>query len=937
MLKVQKELKLTKYILIILIGIVCIELKASPIEGSLQRIADATHIEFKGRSDWKYNLEKVNNRTIQLSISAFDDKTLADLQTWSDPLIEKVQVQKDGPNGQYTVVFTFKEDNIESFDYLTDEPSRLIIDIYKKEIDPVVSPSQVAVSENLPAKKVVTTIDGYKKVNKNNKTTTSVSVDYKKKNESRAPSSEYLVVESPIVTADLKNTGGVFDSGDPQYKRFSIRDYEIREEAIISSRENIYIRFPRVRITTSQLGKIRENKPEYVLNENGSVENKEARFLQTLFNKKRDASFIKSFDYFEKKYPESEYLEILRNMLADLYFERWERTKEVVDKEKLLSILTFLIEKYPDSVLTERSELTMAYMHLENKNGVETIQNFLKFLNKRPDSKSYDQAKKSLYEGYLILNKYEDALNVLNELINSPKDKTTPIEATYRMGDVYFQSGDFKQAIEKYNLALKKYPGFESEFENLNYNLAESYFWTGQFKNSLQHYIRFLELFPTHKHGGYTLTRIGEVLEILGAETSKSMGAYLESTYRFKNSDASDIARVRMLSQKMKNMREKEMSKALDEMNKIANHSKLPRMEEFVSLMVADGLHRRGEYPKALDYLITYYQKNPTTADVIFFKGRILKNISDQIKLQIDQKKFLNALNINDQYSTTWLNNLQRIDVPYFIGQAYEMAGAFKEAEGIYKQTLTNLKKIENTREEKERRVTEHLPYIEQVELRLAQVAYQRKDLETAETHLKEIKNKNSLKSPEQIERVELLAKVSEQRGQIKESKEYLKELIKVWEGSPELIASSFLQLAKLQHESGEFKDAELNLNEVENLVKTTPKISEEIIFDWMDLRSKNFESDGRVVAAIESYTEILEKFETKKPMDSTRFHLGKLLFANGNVKGAEKVWNSLNSEKNPMYVKLAQEKLSNAKWVDEYKKYIQRIPAAENIDRSLE
>jgi tetratricopeptide (TPR) repeat protein len=939
-IKVQDELKIWLLISTMFISLMPIKLKASPIEGSLQRIADATHLEFKGRSEWKYNLNKINEKTIQLHIPAFDDKTLADLQTWTDPLIENIKVQKDGPNGQYTVTFTFKDANIESFDYLTDDPSRLIIDIYKKEEPSNESKKEIATQ--LPPKfdtdkTAVSKVDGYKKINSSNKSNASSSNEYKKRNENRMPSSEYLIVENSNPPIESKVSSGVYDSGDPKYNRFRIRDYEIKEEAIISSRENIYIRFPRVRIKTSQLDKIRELKPEYVINENSSEENKEARFLQTLYNNKRDAAYIKSFNYFEKKYSDSNYLEILRNMLADLYFERWKKTSDVLDKEKLVSTLTYLIEKYPDSVLTERSELTLAYMHLENKSGVETIQHFLKFLNKRPDSKHFDQARKSLYEGYLILNKFEDATQILEELIKNPKDKTSAIEAKYRLGDVYFQSENFKKAIESYNQALTDYPAFESEYENLNYNLAEAYFWTGQFKKSLEHYVRFIELFPTHTQGGYTLTRIGEVLEILGADTSKSMGAYLESTYRFKKSDASDIARVRMLSQKMKNMKEKEMSQALEEMNEIAKSSKLPRMEEFVSLMVADGLHRRGEYSQALDYLIKYYQKNPTTADLIFFKGRILKNITDQIKLQIEQGSFLTALSINDQYSTTWLNNLERIDIPYFIGKAYEMAGAFKESEMIYNQTLKKLKKIENTREEKERRVTEYLPYLEQVQLRLAQVAFQRKDLESSESLLKQIKSIKTLKSPEQIERVELLAKVSEQRGQLKEAKDFLKELIKVWEGSPELIASSFLQLAKLQHETGELNEAELNINEVENLVKTTPNLPEDIVYEWMELKSKNLESSGRVVAAIESYTEFLDKFESKKPMDATRFHLGKLLFSHGNVKGAEKVWNSLSSERSPMYVKLAQEKLNNAKWVDEYKKYIQRIPAAENLDRSLE
>ena len=56
------------------------------------------------------------------------------------------------------------------------------------------------------------------------------------------------------------------------------------------------------------------------------------------------------------------------------------------------------------------------------------------------------------------------------------------------------------------------------------------------------------------------------------------------------------------------------------------------------------------------------------------------------------------------------------------------------------------------------------------------------------------------------------------------------------------------------------------------------------------------------------------------------------VLFKNGDLNGAEKIWNGLDAEKNSMYKRLSQEKLENAKWESEYKKYIDRIPAAVNL-----
>lgn len=938
--KVQDEHTFKFMIVLLLAVLLPIFLEASTnVTGVIQKIGEATHLEFEGKSDWKYNLERSGKKELKLTLPAFNEKTFADLKLWSDRFIENIDISKSGPDGQYIVTFSLANESVESFDYLTDEPSRVIIDFYINES--VESKTRTSEPSVASSKKSVADKKNYKKLSSNknkSKSDKQSKNEYKKVSEKRSPSSsEILTVEIENRPSSGKLKSGVFDGGDPTYDRFRIKDYEIKEESIIGSRENIYIKFPIVKLKTSRLKEIRDNKPEYFIKEKNSKENKEARFLVTLFNNKRYAAYIKSFDYFVKEYPESVYDEILRNMLADVYFDRWMQTKDNKDKEKLISAITYLIEKYPDSVLKERSELTLAFMSLEHKDGISTIQKFLKFIDKNPKSMYFDQAKKSLSDGYLFLNKFDDALDVLRDLASSSNEKVSGVEALYRVGDVFYQSGNLNEAINSYKSAINEYPNYESSFENANYNLAESYFWTGQYKSALHHYIRFVELFPSHEHGGYALTRIGELLDILGADVSKSMGAFLESSYRFRKSEGSEVARVRMLSQKMRNMKEKEMSKALEEMNQIARESMLPRMEEFVTLMVADGLHRRDEYNKALQYLISYYQRNPTSTDVSFFRGRILKNISDLIKSNVDAGDFLSALKINSQYSTTWLNNLERIDIPFFIGQAYELAGAFSEAQKIYKNTLSQLQKIKGTREEKEKRVTEHLPWVEQVLLRLAQTSFQKREFESANDYLEKINTAVNLSGPQKVERVELLARVAEQKGDVDRAKKHLKQLISVWEGNPEQLAPTFLHLARLQYEDGNYRDAEVNVQEIENLIRSGAKLNDEILYKTIELKARTLEADKRIVAAIEAYTELLEKFESNKSMESTRYHLGKLMFSNGNIKGAEKIWNGLDANKSPMYVNLAQEKLNNAKWVDDYKRYIDRIPAAESLNRSLE
>ena len=70
------------------------------------------------------------------------------------------------------------------------------------------------------------------------------------------------------------------------------------------------------------------------------------------------------------------------------------------------------------------------------------------------------------------------------------------------------------------------------------------------------------------------------------------------------------------------------------------------------------------------------------------------------------------ALSFYQSYENTWLKNTDRIDVPFFVGGAYERAGAYSEAQNIYRDALQSRLAIVGTETEKEKKVQEHLPSV---------------------------------------------------------------------------------------------------------------------------------------------------------------------------------------------------------------------------------
>jgi predicted Zn-dependent protease len=101
------------------------------------------------------------------------------------------------------------------------------------------------------------------------------------------------------------------------------------------------------------------------------------------------------------------------------------------------------------------------------------------------------------------------------------------------------------------------------------------------------------------------------------------------------------------------------------------------------------------------------------------------------------------------------------------------------------------------------------------------------------------------------------------------------------------------------------------------------------------DLRAKGMELMGdtligqnKPMAAVEEYQNLLEQYESKRPLGAVRYKVGKLLFNRGDVKGAENVWGKLQGGNNEVYWDMAKETLDQSKWQDEYQKYVKRIPA---------
>lgn len=915
---------------------------APKVSGSISRVGDTTHLELKGRKDWKYQIQKTEEGGALVTLPALEEALAIQLQTWSCPLIESIGVNRQGPDNSYQLTIKYKNKNSESFDYQTDSPSALIFDFFQSEEDTKNADVKV-ISEvknlpeksnpNLPEKVAVGKAKSskilqrkeYQKIDRSPAGDENLSVA----TVTNKPESEAAEKQDHILNP-LNLEQGLFDASDKNYDRFRIKDYQISEDAIIASQNNIYIEFPMLSQRMTRFTDLMNEPPLYEVKEEETEENKAMRLLHALYTRNRTGAFMKTADFIRKKYPKTRYDEMITNMTAEIHYREFLKNKDKKEYSTFRSLFTYLIETYPDSPLTERNMMLLAFSALEQNEGYEALVNLQKIMMKYPKTKDRDFVQLGIAEAYNLINQNETSIKTYADLGESALDDNYGVEAQFRIGDVQFGNKDYKAALSTYQQMQAKYPKHKQLFAHAQYNASESEFWLKNYKNSLENYVEFVRMFPRHKYGGFALTRIGELLDILGAPEKSVIGAYTEGYYRFPDSPGSEVARLRLLSKSMPKMPDRELKLAVDEIQKITKNSKLPRIEEFTTLLLSEGFSQRSDYNKSLNMLLTYFQENPTTANLPVFRSRILRNISDILKSQIQSKKYIDALNFYGKYSTTWLKNARRIDTDFFQAFAYENAGAKSEAETIYKKLLSQLKIIEGTKEERERKVLENLPGIAQVQLRLAVLAASDRRYKDAFQQLREIKS--DLSESENIERIEVGAIVAEQMNDRKLAIKYLSELTNNYKDDVSKVLQPTYNLARLELAEGMHESSENRIQRIEKARADKDVVNDDLWAKTLELKGRLLVATGRKLEAVETFTVLLDNFESVKPLSSIRYTTGKILFDIGDLRGAEKVWSGLNNEKSDFYYKLAKEKLSQAEWQDSFKKYIDRIPAAKDL-----
>lgn len=901
-----------------------------PVDLAIRRVGEMTHIEISGRKEWDYQLKKVSDGYTVL-LPPLTSQSQEALLRYHDLLVKAVNVK--GAPGQKSQLHVVTQDpGIESFDYLTQEPSRLIIDFYAKD-DKLLAKLRKQASEQAKSTVVHAESKKAKKTSaqgKNSKRGLASSKEGLKNQviDRRPAFSEFLFTEEN--TNLIKDDTAKISDYEPNQRFEKYFDFSFLKNnndnsqaaKVIEARGNIYLRFPMLRLPNRHLKELEKYPPSYKIKESFSDENKQARFLETLFNRKSYASFIKAKGLFKKNFPASKYDEILDYMEADSWVALWKDSKSKGQLEKAIDLYKKITERNPASRLAERSQIFIALLAHEEMRYFEAGKLLKRYLTNYPQSPFREEMKIYMADTLAQLNNYDGALKIYSELRKSERPEIS-IEAQFRKADIYFLQKEYRKAEKNYNLAMGKNPNHQGKFPNAWFNTAESLFNLADYQPSLNAFKNFYQKFPSHPYSAFALTRIGELVDILSGDRSKAQGFYNESVFRFPASEGAAIAKIRSLSQRFPKMKSSEIEYSINEINNKATMITLDHIDEFAAFMVSDGHYWRGEFQKAIDTLIGYFQKDPNPVHMSKFVKRISRSIAGELRDLVQKHRPIQALQVIQDHEKSWLSKSGRVDVQFYRARSIEQMGLFDKAQKSYLRLLARLKKLEGSKEEKERKVFEYYPTQDQIYTRVAVTQFEKGLKDEVVASLKQVEKPLGLDDSDRQDYFLTLSKLEYGNKNYQKAKE-LMELVKdIPILKKEKRDKVYVYLSSVYEKNREFDKA---LALLENYYNQSKKLEGGDNIYILSRLFNLYKGKGFNEKAIQTGEELLAKYSKDHDLDKERYDLGELYFNQKNTKRAQKVWKDL--KKKGVWTEVAKNKMEAKGWKSSTREKLDRIPA---------
>ncbi|MBY0385808.1 tetratricopeptide repeat protein [bacterium] len=880
----------------------------------INHLNEVTHLEIPNVTPADYTIKK-NNEVLEISIEGLPDSQQNKLKAYSDRFINKIDIKKSTSLSKDIITFYLSDKNIEIFDYLTDSPSTLSIDLFAKDESKEVD-AEYEMAQKLNKKKYeksikdktagrdIASAEFIKTIG--HVTVTGDTSEVKK----HAETEEEKIKKRKEVNKDLLRIVRLAKQDSEDILRFDTDKINFSKDSLIEGRNRIYIKYPVLLSEHKYVSDILQKDVQYEFKKSDDVTTQDFLKLRKIYANDDFKNFLKAKKIFIKKHNKTKFDEMINYMEADAYLKIYAQENEKIFYDRALKIYDSLLNKYPDSPVSERTLLLISYLRLQNKQYFEAARSLRSYLTKYEKSPLYENVQLILAQSLVHLHEYKDAKKIYDILFKSESAEIKSA-AYYAYGDIFFEERDYNSAIKFYNEALKKFPTEDKLHPNIYFNLGETQFLLGQYKESLNNLRKFIEQHPQHDFASFAWTRMGEIFEMSEVDPKIWKGLFNESYFRFENKLGGAIAKINLLYDQAITAPAKKFPFIIEQMQAYTNKIPLKQANEYLNFKISDAYYEIGQYKNAVEILINHFKTGEVPDHVEKFHKRIGRGLAAQLRVDSENGKIVDGLKLFDETDPLWFKKSERFDFSFYKAELFRQAKLYSKASAEYAKYI---KDFENVPNKQELDKSQRLPFLSEVYLRQADCYFHQNQLTLATENL----NKTNLKElkPELLNEYYLL------NAKILVKNEKKLEAILALQNIEKKNLEEILMLADLQNQSGKAMDAVSSIDKfVEGGVSNT-----EDRFVVLKKKLHILESSNN-----KKFPEFLSRFysefkDNKFDFEREKYLLFSQLIDQKKTKEAEEVFVKMKPQS--YWAKLATELKGGNQWNQKYQKYIDRIPA---------
>ena len=272
---------------------------------------------------------------------------------------------------------------------------------------------------------------------------------------------------------------------------------------------------------------------------------KESQYIRLaldLYKQGKNALVLRTLDFFEKDYPQSDRMHEMRFLRANALI------KLGLPKDAT-PILARLGVDSKDSSVAVYAAMFTAGAQIEGGSSLAALESFLWLINHYPEHHLAWVFHLGAAESLFSMKQTERAAKEYQWVAeNGPSDRAKA-QAALRIGDLYLDRLQYEHALAAYYQGLNRFGEEAKEFPGVFVNRGETLYQLGQMDRAQDVFKMFLKAFPAHPSGWRATYRLGEINGRKADPESlhASRNWFYKTINNYPTSPGATLARLRLI------------------------------------------------------------------------------------------------------------------------------------------------------------------------------------------------------------------------------------------------------------------------------------------------------------------------------------------------------------------------------------------------------